>query len=52
MEQLSGTEFMIALCQYDKYVEQWEKDHAGPEFKGMEPACFEEWYDNERCEVL
>lgn len=51
-QSLSGSELMIALHQYDEYVKQWKKDHAGPEFEGMEPACFEEWYYNERREGL
>ena len=45
---LQGFELIVAYIQYDGYVEKWKKDHAGTEFKGMEPACFEEWCDNER----
>ena len=32
---------------YDKYVKEWKEDHKGSEYKGMEPASFDEWYDNE-----
>lgn len=28
---------------YTKYVREYKKTHD----KGMEPACFDEWYDNE-----
>ncbi len=34
-------------AEYQLYVEQWKKNHSGPEYAGMEPACFDEWYDNE-----
>lgn len=32
---------------YNKYIKEWEEEHKGPEYKEMEPACFDEWYDNE-----
>lgn len=32
---------------YNKYVKEWKEDHKGSEYKGMEPASFDEWYDNE-----
>lgn len=32
---------------YDKYLEQWKKDHSGPKFEGMNPSSPDEWYDNE-----
>lgn len=35
------------LTKYEEYVEQWHKDHSGPECEGMDPVCLEEWYDNE-----
>lgn len=37
---------------YKKYKIQWKKDHGEPEFAGMEPACFNEWKDNEFQEML
>lgn len=37
---------------YKQYVKSWEKEHDGPEYKGMEPACFDEWYNNEYLEVF
>ncbi len=47
-EYLHGYEAMEA---YDKYVEQWKKDHHFVE-GGSEPAGPEEWYDNEYEETL
>ena len=35
---------------YKAYLKEWKADHKGPEFKGMEPADFEEWYDGEYLE--
>lgn len=32
---------------YEKYLEEWKKDHSGPEFEGMDPAGADEWYDND-----
>ena len=32
---------------YNRYKKYWIKTHSGDEYKGMEPACFEEWLDNE-----
>mgnify|MGYP003308912497 CR=1 FL=1 len=37
---------------YKQYVKEWKKDHSGPECKGMEPVCFDEWYDNEYLEAF
>ena len=37
---------------YQRYVKKWKEDHATFEFEGMEPACFEEWKDNEFQEML
>lgn len=36
-----------ALEAYENYLEDWKSDHEGPMYKGMEPACADEWYDNE-----
>lgn len=44
MESLWGDEPMSAYCDY---LEKWEEEHKGPEFKGMKPAGPEEWYENE-----
>lgn len=35
---------------YKAYLKEWKADHKGPEFEGMEPADFDEWYDNEYLE--
>lgn len=37
---------------YKIYLKEWKKDHSGPECKGMEPVCFDEWYDNEYLEMF
>lgn len=35
---------------YKAYLKEWKADHKGPAFEGMEPADFDEWYDNEYLE--
>jgi hypothetical protein len=35
---------------YQEYISKWKKDHKGPEFKGMQPSSFDEWYNNEYSE--
>ena len=37
--------------QYLDYLREWANSHAGNEHKGMSPACYDEWYDNEYGEV-
>lgn len=37
---------------YKKYLKQWKNDHKGIEYKGMSPACFNEWFDCEYTENL
>lgn len=37
---------------YKQYLKEWKEDHSGPECKGMEPVCFDEWYDNEYLEMF
>lgn len=32
---------------YEEYRKQWDEEHEGEEYEGMEPACFDEWHDNE-----
>lgn len=34
--------------EYDTFYRQWKVDHSGPEFEGMCPPCFAEWYRNDR----
>lgn len=48
LDMLYGDEVSEA---YQKYVEEWKKNHTGPEFNGIEPAGPSEWYDNEYSEV-
>lgn len=36
--------------RYVNYLHSWYKEHAAPEFEGMEPVCFKEFCDNEAAE--
>ena len=39
-------------AEYIAYILAWADDHAEPEFYGMSPASFDEWYNNEREESV
>jgi len=36
-------ELSIIWGKYLQYLRGWADSHSGPEFYGMNPACFEEW---------
>lgn len=36
--------------RYINYLRSWYREHAAPEFEGMEPVCFKEFCDNEAAE--
>lgn len=33
--------------KYILYIVRWKWDHRGKEFRGMAPACYSEWFNNE-----
>lgn len=36
---------------YETYLREWKENHSGELYKGMEPVCFAEFYDNEWQEI-
>ena len=38
----------ISWSRYIDYLYEWTDTHASAEFKGMSPACYDEWFDNDR----
>ena len=42
----------MKIVLYWVYLLQWYVTHSNPAFKGCEPACYNEWLDNEYQEWL
>ena len=42
----------VAWKKYLKYLLDWAESHSKPEFYGMTPACFDEWFDCEFSEDI
>jgi len=42
-------DWYIKEVLYQSYLDNWYKEHSDPEYEGMEPACYDEWYD---CEFM
>lgn len=47
MSKMTSKLWSELWVDYIEYLKQWAEDHKGDEFRGMSPACWDEWLDME-----